>query len=185
LQTNGEAQVLDWQSDLKQIGDQIQNQIFSIASNYGISAENFKLTAQAVSGFARKVAKERLDEIREEQIKIWRNAEERLFDAIRMANNVYGFQAMADTSKFSIDFEEPRDIEDPQVELDVDKQKIDLGVKSVLDLIRDENPDIKTDAEATEVLQKNLEVKRMLSNRFNLNFDELLKPKAQAAQGVA
>jgi hypothetical protein len=184
LTTNGEAQVLDWQNDLKQIGDQIQAQIFAIAGNYGISAENFKLTAQAVSGFARKVARERLDEIREEQIKIWRQVEGELFDAIRMANNVYGFAPIADTAKFSIDFAEPKQMENETEVIDVQKEKIALGVMSLLDIIKNENPDVKTDEQAEEILQKNLDINRRLGSRYGLDFQSLLKTKAQSAQGA-
>lgn len=185
LTTNGEASVLDWQSNLTQIGEQIQNQIFAIASNYGISAENFKLTAQAVSGFARKVAKERLDEIREEQIKVWRSVEEQLFDAIRWATIVYQLGPIAEAAKISVDFAEPRQIENEVEVIDVQKEKLALGVISLLDVVKNENPDIKTDEEAEELLQKNLDIKRKLTSRFGLNFDDLLKTKGQQAQGAS
>lgn len=183
LTTNGDATVLDWQSNLTQIGEQIQNQIFAIASNYGISAENFKLTAQAVSGFARKIAKERLDEIREEQIKVWRQAEEQLFEAVKWASIIYGITPIPESAKFSIDFSEPKDLEDPQIELEVKKQKIELGVISLLDIVKEENPDVKTDDQAEELLRKNLDIRRRLTSRFGLNFDELLKSRGQMAQG--
>lgn len=184
LTTNGEAQVLDWQSNLTQIGEQIQNQIFAIASNYGISAENFKLTAQAVSGFARKVARERLDEIREEQIKIWRRAEEQLFEAIKWATIVYQLNPIPEAAKISVDFAEPKEIENEAEVIEVQKEKLMLGVISLLDLVKAENPDVKTDEEAEEMLRKNLDVKRRLTSRFGLNFDDLLKLKGQPAQGV-
>lgn len=184
LTTNGDATVLDWESNLMQIGEQIQNQIFSIASNYGISAENFKLTAAPVSGFARLVAKERLDELREEQIKIWRGVEERLFEAVKWATIVYGLEPISEAAKFSIDFAEPRDIEDPQVEIDIKKEKIEMGIISLLDVIMEENPDLKTEEAAEEFLKKNLEVKRRLTSRFGMNFDDMLKKRGQTAQGV-
>jgi hypothetical protein len=184
LTTNGEAQVLDWQSNLTQIGEQIQNQIFAIASNYGISSENFKLTAQAVSGFARKVARERLDEIREEQIKIWRRAEEQVFEAIKWATIVYQLNPIPEAAKLTVDFAEPKEIEDEQAVIEVQKEKLMLGVISLLDLVKQENPDVKTDEEAEEMLRKNLDVKRRLTSRFGLNFDDMLKLKAQPAQGA-
>jgi hypothetical protein len=183
LTTNGDAQVLNWESNLTQVGEQIQNQIFAIASNYGISAENFKLTSQAVSGFARKVARERLDEIREEQKTVWRHAEERLFEAFKWATIVYGLNPIPENAKLSIDFSEPRSIEDPMMDIEIKKKKIELGVISLLDIVKEENPDIKTDEAAEEVLRANIETRRNLSGRLNINFDELLKTSAQSAQG--
>lgn len=183
LTGNGDMQVLDWQSDLKQIGEQIQNQIFAVASNYGISAENFKLSAAPVSGFARMVAKERLMEIREEQIKIWRTVEERLFDAIRTANNLYSIgNQIPESAKFAIDFAEPRGIEDPMAMIQIVKEKMQLGIINLLQVIKDENPDLKTDDDAEEFLNKNIEIRNRLSRRFGFNFDELLKTNGQAAQ---
>ncbi len=184
LTTNGDAQVLDWQSNLQQIGEQIQNQIFAIATNYGISAENFKLTAQAVSGFARKVARERLDEIREEQIKVWRRAEEQVFEAIKWATIVYDLDPIPEAAKISIDFAKPKEFEDPQIEIDIKKQKVDLGVISLLDIVKEENPDVKTDDQAEELLRKNLEIRRRLTSRFGFDFENLLKTRGQQPQGA-
>jgi predicted house-cleaning noncanonical NTP pyrophosphatase (MazG superfamily) len=184
LTTNGDAQVLDWQSNLQQIGEQIQNQIFAIATNYGISAENFKLTAQAVSGFARKVARERLDEIREEQIKVWRRAEEQVFEAIKWATIVYDLDPIPEAAKIFIDFAEPKEFEDPQIEIDIKKQKVDLGVISLLDIVKEENPDVKTDDQAEELLRKNLEIRRRLTSRFGFDFENLLKTRGQQPQGA-
>lgn len=183
---NGDIQVLDWQSDIKQLGDEIQNQIFSVATNYGISAENFKLTAAPVSGFARLVAKERLMEIRQEQIKIWRGVEAMLFDAIRTTNNLYGVgPQISESAKFSIDFKEQKNIDDPINEVQVIKEKLQLGIINLLEVIKDSNPDLKTDEEAEEFLNKNIEIRNKLQRRFGLNFDELLKsPQQGQRQGA-
>ncbi len=174
LVTNGEAQVLDWQSNLTQIGEQIEKQIFSVAGNHGISSENFKLMAQSVSGFARKVARERLDEIREDQTETWRDAEDQIFEAIKWASIVYNLNPLPEAAKLSVDFAEPKDLEDPKDEMDLKIQKIDLGVVNLLDVIMEENPDIKTEEDAEAFLQRNIDIKNRMTNRYGINFDAAL-----------
>lgn len=170
MTTNGAMQTLDWQSNLQQLSQTIQDKLFMVAGNYGISSENFKLMATATSGFARMVAKERLNEIRKEQIPNWRKIESGLFGAIRAGVNLYGIKRpIADTAKFSIDYKEPEFVNDPASDLDVKERKIELGILNPLDLIKEENPDIKTDEEAEEVLNSNIQIKNRIKSRFGFS----------------
>lgn len=169
MKSNQELTVLDWQSSLQELDDRIQAQLFQVASNYGISAENFKLTATETSGFARMIAKERLLEIRKEQIPTYRTAEMEIFDGLREANNFYDLgEPISDEAEFSIDFKEPEFKDDPAAELSLKERKIELGLINPLDLIKEENPDIKTDEEAEEFLNKNIEIRNRLRSRFSL-----------------
>jgi len=173
LTANGDISVLDWQSNITQLGESIQNTLFGIAGNYGISQENFKLTAQAQSGFARMIAKERLTELREEQVEIWRDIETEVFDCVREVNNLYGFKGIVDTAKFSIDFAEIKNFEDPLIELNIIKQKLELGLINLYDIVKKENPDIKTDEEADEFIRENIELRNSLKSRFGFDFSSI------------
>lgn len=167
--SNAEIQTLDWQSSLQQLTSEIESKVFAIAGNYGISSENFKLTASETSGFARLVAKERMNEMRKEQIKIWRDVEERIFDTVRVVSNLYSLnKPIADNAKISIDYKEPQVLNDPLAELDVLQRKIDMGITNIYDIVKQENPDIKTDEEADAFIQKNISIRNRAKSRFGL-----------------
>lgn len=169
MKSNQKLTVLDWQSSLSELDDRIQAQLFQVASNYGISAENFKLTASQTSGFARMIAKERLLEIRQEQVPVWRQVEVETFDGVRAARDIYDLGEMiSPDADFSIDYKDPKMLQDPLVELELDEKEIEMGLTNILQLIKERNPDIKTDAEAEAILAKNIETRNRLKSRFGL-----------------
>lgn len=169
MKSNQELSTLDWESKLLELNESIQNSLFSVATNYGISAENFKLTATETSGFARMIAKERLMEIRKEQIPTYRNAEVEMFDGIRTANNLYDWgKEISEEAKLSIDYKEPEFAEDPMKELQLKEKEMDMGLTNPLQIIRERNPDIKNDEEAMEFLEKNIEIRNQVRSRFSL-----------------
>lgn len=174
LQTNGDTTVLDWQSQLDQLKNAIESDLYQIGSNYGVSAENFKLTATATSGFARMIAKERLLEIRAEQVKNYRNIEQEIFKTITLANNIYSLgETISESGKFVIDFKEPEFPNDPMSELSVMEKEMTLGLTNILEVIKKKNPDIKTDEEAMVILEKNLEVRDQVQSKFSALTREL------------
>jgi hypothetical protein len=167
IQTNGQTQVLDWQSQLTQLKDMVESQLYQIGSAYGISAENFKLTASETSGFARMISKERLMEVRQTQIKNYRNIEQAIFEAVAIANNLYSLgPEITDSAKLVVDFQDPEFPSPPMEELAVLEKKMTLGLTNILEVIKNDNPDIKTDEEAEEVLQKNIEVRNRIQSKF-------------------
>lgn len=169
FQSNGEMTVLDWQSNIEALGREIQNYMFEIASAYGVSPDNFKLTGDVQSGFALKISKARLLELREQQKKIWRKVEQDIFELTKKTVNLYPeFDNMAEQAKFNIDFGEIEVAEDPSIELDVFQRKIELGVMSLVDVAMKYNPDLKTEDQAIEFLKKNNDLKRKIGDRFGL-----------------
>lgn len=175
FQTNGDMVVLDWQSALDKLDLVIQSKVQQVANDYGISAEQMKLQISAQSGFSRLVAKERIYELRDEQIKYWRITERDLYDANRAANNLYltsdfslvparpsGIVELPTEVVFSVDFAEPKMLIDPMEDLNVKQKKIDMGLISPVDLIMAENPDLDTREKALERFQQNLEERSMV-----------------------
>lgn len=168
IQTNGQTQVLDWQSQLTQLKEMVESQLYQVGSAYGISAENFKLTASETSGFARMISKERLMEIRQAQVKNYRNIEQAIFETSAIANNLYSLgNEITDSAKLTVDFIDPEFDSPPLEELAVVEKKMSLGITNILEVIKADNPDIKTDEEAEEVLQKNLEVRNRVQSKFS------------------
>jgi hypothetical protein len=167
FQTNGDITVLDWQSAIDKLDLVIQNKVAQAANDYGISAEQIKLQTSAQSGFSRLVAKERIYELRDEQIKFWRIYEKDIYDANRAANNLYlttdfltqspnKVELPADVT-FTVDFAEPKMLVDPMEDLNVKEKKINMGLISPVDLIMAENPDIDSREKALELYKQNIE----------------------------
>ena len=167
FQTNGDITVLDWQSAIDKLDVVIQNKVAQAANDYGISAEQIKLQTSSQSGFSRLVAKERIYELRDEQIKFWRIYERDIYDANRAANNLYLTTDFINQSPnkvelpaevtFTIDFAEPKMLVDPMEDLNVKEKKINMGLISPVDLIMAENPDIETREKALELYKQNIE----------------------------
>lgn len=165
MKSNQELEVLDWQSKILELSDHIQQKIFQVASTYGVSPENFKLTADQASGFALMVSKQRLNELREAQTPTWRATESEAFNTVRVVNNVNDLEEIAEAAKFSIDFAEPELVEDPKVVLEIQDKRIEMGLTNPLEIIKQENPDIKTDEEAEEFFNKNIEIRDRLRQK--------------------
>lgn len=173
FQTNGDMQVLDWQSAIDKLDVVIGNKVAQIANDYGISAEQIKLQISAQSGFSRLVAKERIYELRDEQLKFWRIYEKELFEAFKYANNLYlltdwttGQTSKVDpideSTNIKIDFAEPKPISDPKEDLEAQQLKIDMGIISPVDLIMQENPDIETREEAIAQFKRNITERNLI-----------------------
>lgn len=179
FQTNGEMVVLDWQSAIDKLDLVIQNKAAQAANDYGVSAEQLKVQTSAESGFARLVAKERVYEMRDDQIKMWRIAEQELYSAFRAANNLYLTESfspeeegleiekapvMSDEDEFSIDFAEPKVLVDPMEDLEIKQKKISMGLISPIDVMMADNPDIESREEAMEKFKQNLEERDLIEN---------------------
>lgn len=173
FQTNGDLQVLDWQSAIDKLDTIIQNKVAQVANDYGVSAEQIKLQISATSGFSRLVAKERIYELRDEQIKFWRILERDLYDANRAANNLYlltdfstqkktGVPELPAIVSFVCDFAEPKMLVDPMEDLKVKEKKIQMGLISPVDLIMAENPDLDTREKAIERFKQNIEERALV-----------------------
>ena len=124
---------------------------------------------EACELICRMVAKERLLEIRQEQIPTWRSVESEMFDGIRTAVELYDIgDPISEEAAFSIDFKEPAFQDDPMKELQLKEKKMDLGLLNPLDLVKEENPDITTDEEAEEFLNKNIQIRNRLRSKFTV-----------------
>ena len=142
-----------------------------MASNYGISAENFKLSAVETSGFARMIAKERIIELRQEQIKNFRQVEAEVFDSQVVAHTMYELGVeIPRTAQFSIDYPELRFPSPPMEELAVLEKEMSMGLTNMLEVVKQRNPDIKTDEQAEEYISKNIAIRNRINNKFGGTF---------------
>ena len=131
-------------------------QVNSIINNYGISADQWSLNIQEMSGRALKIRSQALLETRTDQLPFYREFEAELFKVTRIVNNAHFSQKISDAAVFSVDFGEIDFPDDPEDELRYDTKLINLGSMSLGQLYMKHNPDFKDEEEATAAALKNI-----------------------------
>jgi len=70
-----------------------------------------------------------------------------------------------------VDYIDPNPYYNEKEEIEILKQKIDLGIANPLDYIKENNKDAKyTDEEAEQILQRNIEIKNRLNESMETIF---------------
>jgi hypothetical protein len=159
FQAKGEgAQVglLDMQINMNQLKDALVFQINSIINNYGISADQWSLSISEMSGRALKIRNRALLEIRQEQIPLYREYEQDIFDKTKIVNNAHFPERQIKSAEFSVDFGEIEFPEDPEEELRLDTKRLKMGLISLGQLYKKYNPDVD-EKEGEKIIIKNLE----------------------------
>lgn len=112
----------------------------------GLSLESFQRSGAPESGYKLKVKKEGQLKRINALMKFFRVYEKQLADIMRIVNNTYFSEKIAEDAEFSIDFAEYKPEENP---LDVDKHReflIAHNMATDIDFIREDNPDLDEDA---------------------------------------
>lgn len=151
----GDVQVLDLQTDIKSKFQVIKERIQTVLAGYGISPENFTMSASPQSGFSLKISNIGKIESRESQVPMYRFSENEVFDKEKIIWNVHNpGKKISDDAKFQIDFAEllfPKSPDEKVKEFNFLQLH---NAKTDIDLIRTLNPDL-SEEEAREELAKN------------------------------
>ncbi len=138
------------------------------AANYGINLD--RLNAKS-SADASDVG---LQERREDAVKIFRCAEEEVFDLLRILSSHTPDMTLSDAAVLEVDFGELTLRTDPMGTLDLWERQIKGAMRNELDNIRALNPEIDSDEEAWEEFDRNLEIHAQAIERMralNMNKD--------------
>ncbi len=145
---------MDLQLDIKQKIENLKDRIFNCLAGYGISPENFQMSASPQSGFALKISNIGKLEAREAQIPQYRRGERKLFDVTRIINNAHNTEQISMSAKFSIDFADPDFPMSPDEKIKKDEFELKHNIKTDIDLIKEDNPDL-TDEQAERKYREN------------------------------
>lgn len=174
----GTIGTVDLNTDLKGLWDIIYNKIGALANNYGLSLDNFKLSAEAQSGYALEIKNLGLQKVIDEQRKLYRQGEGDLSWKTILINNVMqkeiGKGKIPEDGIFKIDFAETEYPESPD---DIRKQwafDIAMGARSIYDYLRFVNPDIKNDKQAEKFLGQNVEINKTVKETHGIDIDALV-----------
>jgi len=152
------------------------------------SPSDYELRGTAASGFALTVRNMPKVEDRKKRLPLFMRNEMDLFAKMRAVWNYHnaGKQIPLD-AKLSIKYEEPNVPQDPMVSEEVLQKKLDMGRVNILDVIRQENPDLKDDAAAEKWMMANLQrrdrIKKQFGFSFGLNDPNQPKPGAPPIAG--
>jgi hypothetical protein len=176
---NTEISVLDMQSNYEQLHRVITELGNELAINYGISPNQFRMTSQVSSGFALQMENIRLDRNTFEQQQEFKGYERELFNMIRLVSEYYS-KKIDDT--FNIDFKEPFYPTDKTTSTQNNKELIDLGLISSVEILMNENPDL-TEAEAIIKVKNNLSARNEMLQRIN-SFGMINQNETRAKLGL-
>lgn len=152
----GTATVLDFQPELQQWTEMCEKRGAEISAKYGISAAEYKAEGTPQSGFAKKLDRDKILSANRRTRKFFKKAEIELYKKTRAVLEVRPVPAIGTLpdKTFDIDFAEPSFTEDPKDQAITDAQQLKLNLKSLLDIMKRENPDL-TELELVEKAAKN------------------------------
>ncbi|MFZ2634123.1 MAG: hypothetical protein WAX48_21305 [Desulfosalsimonadaceae bacterium] len=140
---------------IKEILSAIDFLIAQVAVLNGLSASSLSTKTVRESGLAKVAGQRELEELRRDDIILWRRFEQQLFELIRVVWNVHNpAKKISDAAVLNVDFYDPKPEISPKDQAETWDSLIKLGVLSPVDVAMERNPELRTRDEAIESLQK-------------------------------
>lgn len=152
---------------IEQVMKEIDWEIKSMAMSVGLNPSNFSVVEQAVSGFSRLIESVEQAEVRIDDIDACREYEIRRFEIIKKMNNslVAGdfentqmLKAIPEGAELEIDFVEVDKQETSTERWSDRREKEKRNLATPLTWLREDNPDVKSDSEASSIIEMNKEI---------------------------
>ena len=132
--------------------------------SHGLSAASLSTDPQEASGLSKLVDSRELQEMRRDDIALWRSYEHQLFALTRLVWNVHNpTRKVTEKAAIKLDFADPRPEVEPQTQTQVWDSLLSMGVISPVDIVLERNPDLKTRENALAFLLQLQEESRALS----------------------
>jgi hypothetical protein len=169
------ASILDLQSDIDKLQKTLDNRVMSVLTGYGVSPQNFSMSAQPQSGYAATISNMGKMEAREAQLPLYRAHEKELFEIERVIYNTnapaYNLPLIDVKAKFEIDFTEITFPQSTTEQYQRYKMLKEYNVMTDVDIIMEQNPDV--DHERAEQI--------LAENRATNNAQKMVLPPLGAA----
>ena len=136
---------------------------------YGLSQSSEVGQSQVASGYAKMLDNWDVIEKREEDIAILQVFERDLFRIVRIVCDYEGIEKFPDKAEDTlfVEFDGYEFPEDPKVEIEVKKAKMDLGLWTPVDDLMSDDPTLSKE-EAMAILEENLTIRNRLRDEFGL-----------------
>lgn len=130
----------------------VEQVITQVAANHGINRDRLN---QKSEGLPSEVG---LLERRADAIKVFREAETRLFDVVRrVVNREYPGKSIGEDARFEIDFSEVEARVDRMTQLKIWAEEEKMGLRNHLDNVMEDQPEIQSPQEAEREYMRNIE----------------------------
>lgn len=155
------------QADWTGLSAVIMRKINNVLTNYGMSMQDFQVSGDAQSGFALRVRKEGLIEMRERQAPVYKAWDKELY---RVVSAVWNFERTNRESDITgpelpwrsvarprvhyAEFQTTLTVQERQAELELAKVRIEMGLESPLTVYMQENPGTSKE-QALKAIQEN------------------------------
>lgn len=142
------------EAPIKDILNAIEFLITQAAVSNGLSVSTLSTKVVRESGLAKVQGQRELEELRRDDIILWRRYEMQLFNMIRTVWNVHNpSKKISDSASLSVDFYDPKPEISAKDQAETWGLLMDLNVISPVDVVMERNPEIKTRKRAQEILQ--------------------------------
>lgn len=119
----------------------------------GLSAAALSTKTVRESGLAKVQGQRELEELRRDDIILWKKYESQLFDLIRVVWNIHNpARKISQAATLSVDFYDPKPVISAKDQAETWALLKELGVISLVDIAMERNPDLKTREEAKTFL---------------------------------
>lgn len=151
-----DAKLLDLQANIEAFYKAIIDRVQNVLSGYGVSPQNFTMSATPSSGYALTISNMGKLEAREDQIDMYRAREKEIFEIERAVwnQNRPPVEWIDVKSEFRVDFPEPSYPRTPQEESAYYSMYKLYNAITDIDVIMEYNPDLSPE-EAEELYKKN------------------------------
>lgn len=150
---------------ISEIIESIKFLIGQLAISYGLSAHILVDEPSEESGVSKIVSSQELDEVRSDDIELWRDYEHSLFNIIKVIWNAHNTKKICEAAQLKVDFYDPTPQLSPDVQANSWNTLLGMGVISQVDIVMERNPDITTREDALAFLLKLQEEQRTLNER--------------------
>ena len=159
-----DIKLLDLQANLTQLVDTIESSSTTVAVNYNISPNQFRMTGQVSSGFALQMENKSLDEFTADQQSDFVSYENDLFNLIIKIGNEHGAK-LNENVDFKVEFPPIQYSESMSETLQNYEMAINLALKSpieIISMLREVDEE-----EATKIYEENLKIRNQSNEKFN------------------
>lgn len=140
---------------IKEILSAIDFLITQAAISNGLSVSTLSTKVVRESGLAKVQGQRELEELRRDDIILWRKYEQQTFNMCRAVWNTHNpGRKISDKAKLKVDFYDPKPVISAKDQAETWRELISLGVISPIDVVMERNPDLKSRNEAKEFLLK-------------------------------
>lgn len=170
------VQVLDLQPQLKQYTEMWREREVSLASDYGISSADYKSEGKPLSGFAKKLDRDKILRESHRRRKFFGKGEQDLYSLTALAlrdNPVPGIPALDPRAELCIEFADPTFEEDPEVQARIDALEIKFNATNIIEILARKNPEL-SELELLKKAYKNREINNAFMTPDQLKLVDLL-----------